>query len=100
MKMNKQTTKLLARVEEIAPELADELRGSVAHDLTMSELTAKERRAHDELRSTIDRYSYDATGQDGEREIEQAASDYISAQTERYEAGLCPDQLAEMRMGA
>ena len=63
-------------------------------------LRANESNKRNDLHRTMDRFSDDATGQDGDDEMNQAAGDYVDAQTKRWESEQDEDQLAEMRAGA
>ena len=54
--------------------------------------------ARERLGDTMDRFSYDATGQDGEREIDRAAEDYVRAQDSCLKE-TDPERWAEIRMG-
>tara|TARA_R110000824_G_scaffold165245_3_gene341805 strand:+ start:3235 stop:3513 length:279 start_codon:yes stop_codon:yes gene_type:complete len=86
---------LIDRVEKLDPDLAEELH----HEAGVEWHRRTIRRAEDNLRSTMSTFSRDMTGQDGEDEINAAATDLIASRDDkiRYED---PERWAEMQMGA
>lgn len=82
----------LKRLEEIDPDLAAQARREIADKETAERVT----RARRNLADTIGQFSDDATGQDGEAEIESAAADYCDAQSDRIKR-MDPERWSEMR---
>lgn len=86
---------LIERIEEIDPDLADEVLETIRH--AESRRSVQDAREH--LSDTCALYSHDLTGQDGEDEKNAAASDYIDAQ-DAHIRDTDPDRWSEMQMGA
>lgn len=84
---------LIDKVEQHDPDLAEELRHEAGVEFHRDII----RRAEANLRATVTRFSYDMTGQDGEREIDAAAADLIASRDDkiRYED---PERWCEMQM--
>ena len=85
---------LIARVKTLDPALAEE----IAEELFCALSARRVQDARGHLSSTIGKYSYDMTGQDGEDEINAAAVGYIDSQ-DAHIRETDPDRWSEMRMG-
>lgn len=92
--MSKTLDETLALVERIDD---DDLREDLMDSIERLTLDLNVERAKRHLHETIDEFAYDATGQDGEREIDAAARDYCAAQDERMKHN-DPDRWAEYTM--
>jgi hypothetical protein len=85
----------MKKLEEIDPELAEQARYDLANVASANMV----KRAERHLIKTIAKYDYDATGQDGEEEIDAATEDYVDTQIARMKL-VDPDRYAEMMAGA
>lgn len=93
----------LKKLEKLDPELAaeaqaelEELRTQHHRELLEKDCNDRIRRAKQNLGDTISQFAYDATGQDGEAEIEAAAQDYCDAQSDKIKR-TNPERWSEMR---
>ncbi len=83
---------LIERISALDPDLAEEAQSA----LIDAETAGNVRKARRNVQDTMDRYAYDATGQDGEDEINASIEDYCDSQSDRIRR-TDPDRWSEMR---